>query len=757
MEDIQNPISTGTLTITFNQSVPETNLNLYVSLNPSYIGTFGDITSADGGITYTGTMTLNEGINRINNKVNLDYNGIIGEASFDVVETDGVTITNSHLEKEFIDETRAKRYVTKLSPDGSIVGVLDLKAGYDTLSTIIYEYNSNTNNYVQKGSVLKTGTMIDFSNDGSYVLIGVLKRNYSSNYYSKLYYYKYNTNINDWEIKGQGDYVYYNSNSRLIHDIALDGSGKRIALTESSVRIYDYDEINNTLIETNVGGTNNQKYGKMSNDGNVLYVSNTYLNVLRYNYDGTNWTNVSQTSMHLLSELNSAGITNLGTTATFNISNEGKTAVISCSDAIVSGGTDINGLVENRGNITIILEYDEATNEFSVYGNIITHPYIGSWGVSKSVAITGDGKRIVVGDTGNKNSIYELVGKVEVYDYNSVTNNWDLYSRILGVGGVKDNFGDAVSITSDGLKITGTNHNNYLIKSYFNNNDNIVQEYSRVYSLEKGIVRTLVLMSMSDISIKFPETGSTFEVKFSTNDKTIEEIQGNISLEPSNAGTLSGVSLGSYGFSLVGTYNAASQTETTGNKLKYNEGDLSSEIEFVLSTAEKAISNICFYGESKVMTSEGYKEIREVKKGVKIQGEYIEEVTRTQSKEKEVVLIKKGAIMENMPLQDTRITKEHKVFYKGKMVEAKELVNGMSIVYEEYKGETLYNILLSGEGKMVVNGMIVETLSPSNNIAKLYKILKGYKEEEKKNIIKIYNEEKKRKSLNKNIKMFSPI
>ena len=47
---------------------------------------------------------------------------------------------------------------------------------------------------------------------------------------------------------------------------------------------------------------------------------------------------------------------------------------------------------------------------------------------------------------------------------------------------------------------------------------------------------------------------------------------------------------------------------------------------------------------------------------------------------------------------------------------------------------------------MVVNGMIVETLSPSNNISKLYKIMKEYKEEEKQEIIKVYNEERKKKN-----------
>ena len=42
--------------------------------------------------------------------------------------------------------------------------------------------------------------------------------------------------------------------------------------------------------------------------------------------------------------------------------------------------------------------------------------------------------------------------------------------------------------------------------------------------------------------------------------------------------------------------------------------------------------------------------------------------------------------------------------------------------------------------------MIVETLSPSNNISKLYKIMKEYKEEEKREIIKVYNEERKKKN-----------
>jgi len=754
MENIINPSKTGEFIVTFNQSISQPNLNAYISLNPEYIGTFGDITSSDGNLTYTGTLTLNDGINRINNSVSVNYNGVIGEAYYDVVESDGLSITNAALVKEYIDDTITKRFVSKISRDGSHIGVIDLKSSYNTLSTIIYEYDSNTNDYIQKGSILKTGSVIELSNDGTYVLIG---KSTSGNYYDmSVYYYKYNATTLDWDLVNEIVGIYHD-NKGVFLGISMDGSGKKFVLSRFYRNtVYNYNDVNNTLSGTLVSET--PAYGKLSNDGNVLYLIDGYFNLIKYSYDGNNWVIVYNKTIegNKISQLGEAGINNLERSV-FNISNDGNILAITGSRIYVpSGEIDINGNSSVYTNKTIILEFDEINNDFSLKGNIINHELVGDW-VIKSIDITGDGNRIVVGDTGmqhGNNATSQLEGKVEIYDYNNVSNNWDLYHRILGGGGEKDNFGDNVSITSDGTKITGTNHNKYDGWKYsdtnYNTNNNILQEYTRIYSLERGIERLLISMSMSDTIIKFPETGGTFEVKFSTNNKTIEDIQGNITLEPIGEGSLTNVVLGNNGFSLVGIYNAPTQTESTGNKLKYNEGNLSGEVPFTLSTSEKAISNICFYGEAKVLMSDGYVELKNVIKGMQIQGKYIEEVTRTISKEKEVVLIKKGSIMKGMPFEDTRITKEHKVLYKGKLVEAKKLVNGINIVYEEYKGATLYNIMMKGEGKMVVNGMIVETLSPSNNIAKLYKIMKGYNEKEKLEIIRIFNENKQSMPIHNN-------
>ena len=51
------------------------------------------------------------------------------------------------------------------------------------------------------------------------------------------------------------------------------------------------------------------------------------------------------------------------------------------------------------------------------------------------------------------------------------------------------------------------------------------------------------------------------------------------------------------------------------------------------------------------------------------------------------------------------------------------------------------------EGKMVVNGMIVETLSHTNNIARLYRKIRKYgtTEYKKKRMIELYNKFKRKK------------
>ena len=74
-----------------------------------------------------------------------------------------------------------------------------------------------------------------------------------------------------------------------------------------------------------------------------------------------------------------------------------------------------------------------------------------------------------------------------------------------------------------------------------------------------------------------------------------------------------------------------------------------------------------------------------------------------------------------MPSRNTFISMNHCVLYKGKMERARDLVGKVDGVYlKKYNGEILYNVLLDKHSKMIVNNMIVETLDPTNIVAKLY-------------------------------------
>ena len=63
----------------------------------------------------------------------------------------------------------------------------------------------------------------------------------------------------------------------------------------------------------------------------------------------------------------------------------------------------------------------------------------------------------------------------------------------------------------------------------------------------------------------------------------------------------------------------------------------------------------------------------------------------------------------------------HKILFKGELYKSKDLALNMpgKLNYVEYKGDTLYNVLMENHETMIVNNMVVETLDPENRIALL--------------------------------------
>tara|TARA_B100001093_G_scaffold497701_1_gene544925 strand:- start:58 stop:1131 length:1074 start_codon:yes stop_codon:yes gene_type:complete len=133
-------------------------------------------------------------------------------------------------------------------------------------------------------------------------------------------------------------------------------------------------------------------------------------------------------------------------------------------------------------------------------------------------------------------------------------------------------------------------------------------------------------------------------------------------------------------------------------------------------------ANICFLAGSKVYTDQGKIDIEKLVPDVNtIDNKKIVTITESVMNDDLIVKIKKDALSKNVPNKDTLISGLHKVYIKGKLIEAYKLASFYkNIKYIPYKGEKLYNVLMENWEMMKVNNMTVETLHPENIIAKLH-------------------------------------
>jgi hypothetical protein len=149
---------------------------------------------------------------------------------------------------------------------------------------------------------------------------------------------------------------------------------------------------------------------------------------------------------------------------------------------------------------------------------------------------------------------------------------------------------------------------------------------------------------------------------------------------------------------------------------------------------------VCFPAGTPVQTDQGSIAIEKINPKVNtIRNKNIVAITKTVTIEDKIVCIEKDSLGPNIPSQKTYISRNHELFYNKQMIKAKNLIGVVDGVYnKKYNGEILYNVLLDKHDKMIVNNLIVETLDPTNIIAKLYN--SGYSIEERNIIITNINE-----------------
>ena len=116
-------------------------------------------------------------------------------------------------------------------------------------------------------------------------------------------------------------------------------------------------------------------------------------------------------------------------------------------------------------------------------------------------------------------------------------------------------------------------------------------------------------------------------------------------------------------------------------------------------------------------------------------------ITQTITNDKYLVCFEKNALGKNIPCEKTIMSKNHLVFHEGQMRKANYFLGKYeTVTKKKYKnGEILYNVLLAGYDKMLVNNLICETLHPESLIAKLYTLLPNYTLENQEKIITKYN------------------
>lgn len=161
----------------------------------------------------------------------------------------------------------------------------------------------------------------------------------------------------------------------------------------------------------------------------------------------------------------------------------------------------------------------------------------------------------------------------------------------------------------------------------------------------------------------------------------------------------------------------------------------------LFSPYPRVISCTCFPEKTPIRTDQGLIAIDEINpEKHTIRKKAICAITQTIHPDKYLICFEKNALGNNIPCEKTIISRDHGIFYNGKMRKAKAFVNEFPNVSEvPYNGEVLYNVLMEEHDKMMVNNLICETLNPENGIAKYYRILPSLTLEEQHEFVKKVN------------------
>jgi hypothetical protein len=189
--------------------------------------------------------------------------------------------------------------------------------------------------------------------------------------------------------------------------------------------------------------------------------------------------------------------------------------------------------------------------------------------------------------------------------------------------------------------------------------------------------------------------------------------------------------LGLYAYDLLSelpSFTLTNGTTTMRTAFNLSSGNAEDVIPYSYSVTDNVtltypiISGICFQEKTPIQTDQGIIPIEKIDSDVNtINNKKIVTITKTISQDKYLVRFEKDSLGANYPTKSTTVSKEHKILYRGKLIEAEKFLGHFAGVKKtKYDGEVLYNILMEKHKVVRANNLLCETLHPQNIIAKLY-------------------------------------
>lgn len=589
------------INIEFSKTIiTESILNGYISFKPSYIADVsGNITSSDGGLTWTGYIKRNLNMNKLNNTLTLQltgsiYGNISKSITFDVAENasyirdkDWVLNGNSIDGLNSGDNNGNSVYT---SGDGKRVAFATSNYNNSQGLVRIYEYDNSVDglwkqigsNLLGESELNQFGLSISMSYDGNLIAIGAPFNGTGGS----VYVYEYDTGSSDWILKGTKiiNTVDYEQNGYTVslvqnntHGIVVAIGSKNFEPQEGSsyrfrgrARMFKYGTTDWVQLGNAVDSGKNWDFSglvTLSNfNSNDLILAHAAPDYSDY-YDGIVHNKRGRVMLYTLTGTSGDWVY----VTTFASNRSGDFFGYSCSfssngnilaigtnqfdNHIISGSLWPNTTIGLNGYVNI---YSLSSSNWTLIDTIegITNGERSGY----SIDLSDDGTLLAIGSPFLNN------GFVKVYEYNSST--WIQKNSTI-LGSVSDsNFGFSVSISSDGTSV---------IVGAPNTTNGTVS----TYNFDNSLIRQVLAIEFPD---EITDTNATdFEVKFTTNDKAFTDINGFMSVSPDN-GTLVVSNLSNNGFSMVGTFTANNSVNETNNTLSYNEPNVLGDKTFSINT-----------------------------------------------------------------------------------------------------------------------------------------------------------------------------